>query len=81
MAQITAMSRCSGLNHIHLTVDTSAGVKSLEMTTDDLIAAAPLADEHYQQFRLALLVREARAAGNNNYALIRTYLLNRAFVE
>lgn len=82
MAQITAISRCAGNGHIHLTVELTGGgtiQRTYEMA--DLTAAAPVSDETYQHERLKLLVREAQAAGNTTYAQIRTYLLNRAFVE
>ena len=81
MAQITAISRCAGLNHIRMTINTSVGDRELVMNQNELILPAPLTNEDYQVFRIALLVREARAAGNNTYAQIRTYLLNREFVE
>lgn len=82
MASITAISRCAGGNHVNLTIQRTAG-GTFERTflIDDLIAAPPLADERYQEERLKLMVREAQAAGNTTYAQIRTYLLNREFVE
>ena len=82
MAQITAISRCSGQNHVHITVElTGAGTIQRTFDIADLTAAAPVASEDYQRERLKLMVREAQAAGNTTYAQIRTYLLNRAFVE
>lgn len=82
MAQITAISRCAGNNHVHITVQRTAGgtvQRTFEMA--DLTAPPPLTSEEYQIERVKLLVREAQAAGNTTYAQIRTYLLNRAFVE
>lgn len=82
MAQITAISRCAGLNHVHLTVRTTAGAtKQLTILQDDLNVTPSAQDDEYVQQRLALPVREARAAGNSTFAQIRTYLLNREFVE
>lgn len=81
MASITAISRCSGLNHIRMTINTSVGDRQVTIEQSELTLPAPLSNEEYQTFRLALLVREARAAGNTTYAQIRTYLLNRSFVE
>lgn len=82
MAQITAISRCAGLNHVHFTVQTTAGAtKQLTIMQDDLNVTPSAQDDEYVQQRLALMVREARAAGNNTFAQIRTYLLNRSFVE
>lgn len=82
MAQITAISRCAGLNHVHFTVQTTAGAtKELTIEQSDLNIVPSGQDEEYVRQRLALLVREARAAGNNTFAQIRTYLLNREFVE
>lgn len=82
MAQITAISRCAGQNHVNLTVElTGGGTIQRTYEIDDLTAPAPVSDEGYQRERLKLMVREAQAAGNTTYAQIRTYLLNRAFVE
>jgi hypothetical protein len=82
MAQITAISRCSGNNHIHLTIQLF-GNTTIQRTYEinDLIEPALLASEEYQKERMKLLVREAQASGNNTYAQIRNYLLNRPFVE
>ena len=82
MASITAISRCAGLNHVNLTVDLTGGgtiQRTYEMS--ELTAPAPVTEPDYQRERLKLMVREAQAAGNTTYAQIRTYLLNRAFVE
>lgn len=82
MAQITAISRCAGNNHIHFTVQrTGGGTIQRTYEISELTAPAPLASEEYQTERVKLLVREAQAAGNTTYAQIRQYLLNRAFVE
>ena len=82
MASITAITRCAGLNHVHFTVLTTGGqVKQLTILQDDLSVVPDARDEVYVAQRLALLVREARAAGNTTFAQIRTYLLNREFVE
>ena len=82
MAVITAISRCSGTNHVNLTVDlTGGGTIQRTYEISELTAAAPVTDQDYQRERLKLMVREAQAAGNTTYAQIRTYLLNRAFVE
>ncbi len=82
MASITAISRCAGLNHVHLTVQTTAGpVKEVEILQADLDVVPNVNDNTYVAQRLALLVREARAAGNTTFAQIRTYLLGRSFVE
>jgi hypothetical protein len=81
LAQITAISRCAGNNHVHLTVELPGGgtvQRTFELA--DLIAAAPVGSDEYQRERVKLLVREAQAAGNSTYAQIRTYLLNREFV-
>lgn len=82
MARITAISRCSGGNHVHLTVELSGG-RTIQRTylMDDLTEPPPLDEEKYQIERLKLMVREAQAAGNTTYVQIRTYLLNREFVE
>lgn len=82
MASITAISRCAGNNHIHFTVQRTAG-GTIQRTYEiaDLTAPAPLTEPEYQRERVKLLVREAQAAGNTTYAQIRTYLLNREFVE
>lgn len=82
MARITAISRCAGQNHVHLTIErTGGGVIQRTYEISDLTASPPLSDERYQEERLKLLIREAQAAGNTTYAQIRTYLLNRIFVE
>jgi hypothetical protein len=82
MATITAISRCGGQNHVHLTVElTGGGTINRTYEIGELTAAAPVSSEEYQRERLKLMVREAQAAGNTTYAQIRTYLLNRAFVE
>lgn len=82
MAQITAISRCAGNNHIHITVQrTGGGTIQRTYEIGELTAPAPLASEEYQTERVKLLVREAQAAGNNTYQQIRQFLLNRAFVE
>ena len=82
MASITAISRCEGLNHVHFTVLTTSGqVKQLTILQDDLNIQPSANDEEYVAQRLALMVREAKAAGNTTFAQIRTYLLNRSFVE
>lgn len=81
MASITAISRCAGQTHIHMTIDTSLGVKNLTYDLGRLTKPPKLSDDDYQIERLGLLVREAQAAGNTTYAQIRTYLLNRDFVE
>ena len=81
MAKITAISRCTGGGHVHLTIQRTNGT-SFERVYDmsDLIAATDY-NEQYIQERVKLMVREAQAAGNTTYAQIRTYLLNREFVE
>ena len=82
MAQITAISRCAGLNHVHFTVQTTAGAtKELTILQSDLNVQPSAKDDEYVRQRIALLVREAQAAGNSTFAQIRTYLLNRSFVE
>lgn len=81
MASITAISRCAGQNHIHMTIDTSRGVKNVTYEMGHITQPAKLSDGDYQENRISLLVREAQAAGNTTYAQIRTYLLNRSFVE
>lgn len=82
MAQITDISRCAGNNHVHMTIQRTGG-GTIQRTYEiaDLTAPAPLTSEEYQTERMKLLVREAQAAGNTTYAQIRTYLLNRSFVE
>lgn len=82
MAQITAISRCAGLNHIHLTVTTPRGSRSFTILQSDLSNGGD--DETLEQRlldRLKQLIREARAAGNTSFAQIRTYVLNREFIE
>ena len=64
-----------------MTVNTSAGVKNVTYLIGDITQPAKLADDAYQEARISLLVREAQAAGNTTYTQIRTYLLNREFVE
>lgn len=82
MASIAAISRCAGLNHIHLTVQTTAGpVKQITVLQSELDVRPSADDDEYVRQRLALMVREARAAGNNTFAQIRSYMLNREFVE
>lgn len=82
MASITAISRCAGLNHVHFTVLTTAGAtKLLTIMQDDLNITPNANDDEYVRQRIGLMVREARAAGNTIFAQIRTYLLNRSFVE
>lgn len=44
MAAITAISRCAGLNHIHLIVQTSVGDRELTIEQSDLTLPAPLAE-------------------------------------
>ena len=81
MAKITAISRCAGLNHLHFTIELSNGqVKQVTREMEEL-NIEPSRDDEYLNQRLALLKREANAAGANTYAQIRTYLLNRDWVE
>lgn len=82
MASITAISRCVGTNHVHLTIQrTGGGTIQRTYHINDLTAPPPLTEEEYQLERMKLLVREAMAAGNTGYPQIRTYLLGREFVE
>lgn len=82
MASITAISRCSGLNHVHFTVQTTNnGVKQITIMQDALNVVPSAQNDEYVAQRLALLVREARTAGNVSFAQIRTFLLNREFTE
>lgn len=82
MASVIAISRCAGLNHVSMTVQrTNGSTVRLSFDIADLTAPAPIASEEYQTERVKLMVREAQAAGNTTYAQIRTYLLNRSFVE
>ena len=81
MAKITAISRCAGQNHIHLTVQrTDGGSFQRTYEISDLTAATDYSEEYIRE-RLKLMVREAQAAGNTTYAQIRTFLLNREFTE
>lgn len=78
MARVTALSRCAGQNHYHFTIQLTSGqTKQLTVDAADL-NIEPSMDDTYINQRLALLVREAKAAGNTTYAQIRTHLLNRA---
>ena len=82
MASITAISRCEGLNHVHFTVLTTSGqVKQLTILQDEINIVPNAQDDEYVSQRIALMVREARAAGNVSFAQIRAYLLGRSFVE
>ena len=82
MASITALSRCPGLNHVHLTVQTTGGqTRQITVEMAELNVTPSVNDDEYVRQRVALLVREARAAGNTTFAQIRTFLLNREFVE
>lgn len=82
MTTITAITRCAGLNHVHFTVLTTGGqTKEITIEQDALNVTPSAQDDEYVRQRLALMVREARAAGNNSFAQIRAFLLNREFVE
>ena len=81
MAQITDIQRCAGLNHVHLTIQRTAGGTFQRTYEIQELLEPPPDSEQYVEQRLKLLVREAKAAGNNNYDSIRTYLLGREFVE
>jgi hypothetical protein len=81
MAKITALSRCAGQNHLHFTIQRTNGtVHNLTIEQADL-NIEPSGDDEYLRQRLSLLGREAKAAGATTYAQIRTYLLNREWVE
>lgn len=82
MAVVTALSRCDGQNHIHLTVTEGAQSIDLTFTKDDLMDETVNRREQKEMLyeRIKLLVREAKASGATTFAQIRTYILNRAFV-
>jgi hypothetical protein len=81
MAKITALARCAGLNHYHFTIERTNGtVHNITVDAADL-NIQPTGDDEYLRQRLSLLGREAKASGATTYAQIRTYLLNREWVE
>lgn len=82
MAKITAMSRCAGLNHLHFTIQRTDGrIRDITFENDEINNVLPSDDLTYIKDRIALLVREAKANGATTYAQVRTYLLNRDWVE
>lgn len=81
MARITAISRCAGQNHLHFTILLDSG-QTVNVTREmSDLNIQPSRDDEYINQRLALLKREANAAGATTFAQIRTYLLNRDWVE
>jgi hypothetical protein len=81
MARITELTRCAGENHFHFTIQLSSG-RTIRVTRDlAQLSIDPSQDEEYLNQRLALLKREANAAGANSFAQIREYLLGKDWVE
>jgi hypothetical protein len=82
MASITELTRCAGLNHYHFTMKTGPNGtgETVNLTIDAAdLNITPTLEPAFVQNRIALMIREAKAAGNTTYAQIRTYLLNREF--